>query len=110
MTRIQIEMSDEEIARIDKLMVLTGTRTRKEYFNNALTLMEWGIKEKQLGHGIASIEESTKSFRELVMPALEKVPPISESAVQDGSSGEGGRLSRRGAAQGPGLRQNTVRV
>jgi len=100
MTRIQIELSEEEVAQIDQLMMLTGIRTRKEYFNNALTLMEWAINEKRVGHGIASIEDSTQSFRELVMPALQKVKPISESNER---SGKGQNLRPKEAERSEGL-------
>lgn len=51
-------------------------RTRKDLFNNALTLLEWAVKEKSAGRTIASIDDESKSVKELLMPILEGVPAL----------------------------------
>ena len=76
MVRIQLDMPDERVKELDALMTETGVSTRKELFNNALTLFEWAIREKKLGNMIASVDESAKKMKELVMPTLE-VKPVS---------------------------------
>lgn len=48
--------------------------TRKDLFNNALTLFEWAIKAKKEGRIIASIDKDQR-VHELVMPSLENIRP-----------------------------------
>ncbi|MGA2599464.1 MAG: hypothetical protein ABSH09_21020 [Bryobacteraceae bacterium] len=84
MVRIQLDMPDERVKELDALMEITGSATRKELFNNALTLLEWAVKEKKQGRGIASIDDQEKKLKELVMPALENVsaaPVVRERAL-----------------------------
>ena len=54
-------------------MAASGIKTKKEFFNNALTFLEWAIKEKKAGRTIASIDETAHSYKEIVMPALSAV-------------------------------------
>jgi metal-responsive CopG/Arc/MetJ family transcriptional regulator len=74
MVRIQLDMPDDRVKELDALMEQTGVSTRKELFNNALTLFEWAVREKRLGHVIASVDEGAKKMKELVMPSLEVKP------------------------------------
>jgi metal-responsive CopG/Arc/MetJ family transcriptional regulator len=73
MVRIQLDMPDERVKELDALMETTGASTRKELFNNALTLFEWAVKEKKHGRMIASVDEQANHMKELLMPALESV-------------------------------------
>ena len=74
MVRIQLDMPDDRVKELDALMTETGVATRKELFNNALTLFEWAVREKKLGNVIASVDEGAKKMKELVMPSLEVKP------------------------------------
>ena len=49
MVRIQLELPEEQVQALDKLMEKINLRTRKDLFNNALTLLEWAVKEKSAG-------------------------------------------------------------
>ena len=40
MTRIQFELSEDRNKELEALMEKTGIRTKKDLFNNALTLLE----------------------------------------------------------------------
>ena len=73
-TRIQFELSEDRNKELEALMEKTGTRTKKDLFNNALTLLEWAVKEKRTGRIIASVDERGKKYKEIVMPVLENVP------------------------------------
>lgn len=68
--RIQLELPPEKVRAIDALIKKTGASTRKDYFNNALAILEWAIQEKEAGKAIASIDEERKEFNVLVMPIL----------------------------------------
>ncbi len=50
----------------------TRLTTRKDLFNNALTLFQWAVKAKKAGRVIASIDENQR-IRELVMPSIENI-------------------------------------
>lgn len=70
MTRIQFELSEERLNELESLMEETGVRTKKDLFNNALTLLEWAIAERKAGRIIASVDEKENKYKEIVMPVL----------------------------------------
>jgi metal-responsive CopG/Arc/MetJ family transcriptional regulator len=72
MVRIQLDLPDDQVAELDKLMEETRLTTRKDLFNNALTLFQWAVKAKKAGRVIASIDENQR-IRELVMPSIENI-------------------------------------
>ena len=72
-TRIQFELPNGKVKHIEELMREANIRTKKDLLNNALTLLEWAIKEKKRGHEIASIDEKSKAYKEIVMPILSNV-------------------------------------
>ncbi|HME12358.1 MAG TPA: hypothetical protein VKF79_05840 [Candidatus Acidoferrum sp.] len=71
MLRWNLELDDAKAAEIENLMELTGMATRKEFFNNAFTLLKWAIAERTQGNEIAAISGDRKVYRELRMPVLE---------------------------------------
>jgi metal-responsive CopG/Arc/MetJ family transcriptional regulator len=71
--RIQFELPEDKVRELEALMREAGITTRKDLFNNALTLLEWAIREKRAGHAIVSLDEGNKRFKELVMPILAAV-------------------------------------
>lgn len=73
MVRIQLDLPDDQVAELDKLMEETRLTTRKDLFNNALTLFQWAVKAKKAGRIIASVDEN-QHIRELVMPSIENIP------------------------------------
>ena len=72
MVRIQLDLPDDQVAELDKLMEETRLTTRKDLFNNALTLFWWAAKAKKAGRIIASVDEN-EQIRELVMPSIENI-------------------------------------
>jgi len=73
MTRIQLDMPEEQVKELDELMKETNITTRKDLFNNALTLFQWAVKAKRAGRIVASLDEETGTAKEILMPALENV-------------------------------------
>ena len=69
-TRVQLEFSEVKIKELESLMKELGIVTRKDLFNNALTLFIWAVDEKRGGRTIASIDNETHRYKELLMPAL----------------------------------------
>lgn len=88
MVRIQLDLPEEQVKELDELMRETHIGTRKDLFNNALTLFQWAVKAKRSGRIIASMDEENGTAKELVMPALENV---SAAAAQNPVAGRGGR-------------------
>jgi metal-responsive CopG/Arc/MetJ family transcriptional regulator len=73
MVRIQLDLPEDQVKELDELMKETNIVTRKDLFNNALTLFQWAVKAKRAGRIVASLDEGTGNAKELVMPALESV-------------------------------------
>ena len=69
--RIQLDLDDAGVALLDRLKGATGSKTHKELFNNAITLLEWAVNQRRNGRIVASLDESDENYRELQMPALE---------------------------------------
>ncbi|MEX3693041.1 hypothetical protein AB3X91_34315 [Paraburkholderia sp. BR14263] len=68
--RVQFDVPEDRLAELQQLMKTCGIETRKDLFNNALTLLEWAVRESTRGRTIASVSDDEKSYRELQMPAL----------------------------------------
>lgn len=68
--RVQLDLPEQKVIELDGLMKETGIATRKDFFNQALSLLVWAIKEKKEGRIIASVDQAKKEWREVVMPVL----------------------------------------
>jgi len=77
--RIQLDFQSDYVKELDELMKETKITTRKDLFNNALTLFQWAAKAKRAGRIVASLDDETGTARELVMPALENITAPSSS-------------------------------
>ena len=67
--RIQFELTDEKAKELDEFMSVIGVTTKKDLFENALSLLEWVVKEIQLNPNrvIGSIDEEKDTYKELQM-------------------------------------------
>lgn len=73
LTRIQLELPEDKVKQIEALMEESGLKTKKEYINNALTLLEWAMREVKSGRVIASVDEREKRYKEILLPALDNI-------------------------------------
>lgn len=71
--RLQFEVSEEQNKKIETLVKEVGLRTKKDLFNNAITLLNWAVKQYKAGRIIVSIDEQMESYRELAMPIFDNV-------------------------------------
>jgi hypothetical protein len=76
--KIQIEMPEDKFISIMKKAQEGGIITRKELFNNALSLLDWAFTERKLNRMIASIDRNEKKVREIVMPIFSNIPIAQE--------------------------------
>jgi hypothetical protein len=67
--RIQFELTDEKAKELDEFMSVLGVTTKKDLFENALSLLEWATKEiiNNPDRVIGSIDEKTDRYKELQM-------------------------------------------
>ena len=70
MKRLQFDFPDEKVKELDDLVERTGFKTRVQLFNSALSLFEWAIREREAGRIVASVDESTDRYKEVVMPGF----------------------------------------
>ena len=52
--RVQFDLLPERVAEFDRIVALCDLKTRKELFDNAVTLFEWALEERLKGNEIAS--------------------------------------------------------
>ena len=52
-----------------------GISTKKDLLNQAITLLEWAVTERKAGRIIASVDESHDQYKQVVLPAVERVAP-----------------------------------
>ena len=71
--RIQLELPEENVSELKKLMAEAHIDTYKELFSNALTLLHWAVQEVKKGQIITSLNEREKKYKELAMPVLQIV-------------------------------------
>lgn len=81
--RIQFDVSPARLHELEHLMAVCQLSTKKELFNNALTLFEWAVKESQEGNLLASVNERKKRYRELQMPALLAAAAKDNAGIND---------------------------
>lgn len=67
---IQLGFSEEKIEELKDLREKCGLSNWNDFVNNALTLLVWAIRETNKGRVIASIDEKTKRYKEILLPAL----------------------------------------
>jgi hypothetical protein len=71
--RLNFELPEERVNELKALQSETGSESMKELFNNALTMLEWAIKEVNNGNEIAAVNEEDKVYRVFITPLLERV-------------------------------------
>jgi len=69
-TRVQLDLSPASIERMNRSMHVCDLETRKDLFNNALSLFDWAVEEVMKGRVIASLDEKDKYYTKMAMPAL----------------------------------------
>ncbi|MBV8811797.1 MAG: hypothetical protein JO033_24265 [Acidobacteriaceae bacterium] len=71
--RIQLEVSEDKRKQIRRLMEEADFKTYSELFNNALTLLQWSMRQIEDGNVIVSLNPETEKQKELSMPFLQHV-------------------------------------
>lgn len=95
-TRVQLDLSPKEVARLNAVMEACDIQTRKELFNNAFTALEWMVRERRCGREVYSTEQYSEVRYALQLPALNNVElgadaakPQCKAATQEMQKSEG---------------------
>lgn len=79
--KIQLDLDEKGAKTLERLKRQTGVKTHKDLFNNAVTLLEWAVKQRQSGRIIASVDPAAENYRELQMPVLENAAQAHQDEV-----------------------------
>jgi hypothetical protein len=71
--RIQLDVSKQSAQQIKSLMYRADFKTHSDLFNNAVTVVEWAIRQVESGSVIAAVDTDRDRMRELSMPFLKHV-------------------------------------
>jgi len=72
LVRIQFDLTDRKVEQLDQLMNEAGITTRKDLFNNALSVLEWVIKYHKQGRAIVAVSDREgEPDKELWMPMFD---------------------------------------
>ena len=77
--RLQLDLTKEHLHELEALMKELGISTKKDLFNQAMTLLEWAVRERKAGRIIASVDEAHDQYKQVLLPAVERVAPRSKS-------------------------------
>jgi hypothetical protein len=69
--RLQFEFRPDRVQELDELVQKLGLRSRVQLLDLALAGLEWMVEERELGRVIASLNEDTGAYKELVMPGFQ---------------------------------------
>lgn len=68
--RLQFEVYEDQLPKLEELMRSLGLRRRAELFNQALSMLSWALKEHARGRVIVSMDEASGTRTEFVMYGL----------------------------------------
>jgi Arc/MetJ-type ribon-helix-helix transcriptional regulator len=79
--RIQLEISESRREQIRELMEKADFKTYSDLFNNAITLLQWSVRQIEDGCLIVSLNPETERQKELAMPFLQHIAGDSNVAM-----------------------------
>jgi hypothetical protein len=98
--RLQVEIDPENMEELEELQELGGLRTKKDLWNNAITLLKWAAREQARGASIFSINEEEGMYKELELPFLETYATnVRRRQQRDSISSEGGLSKKESVLQ-----------
>lgn len=65
-----VGFSIKKTEELKRLMRDTGKITEEELLNHALSFLAWGVKQRQAGRVIISMDEKTKGYKILEFPVF----------------------------------------
>jgi hypothetical protein len=81
MSRVQLDLTARETARLNHLMEVCDFRTKKDLFGSAFSALEWMVAERAAGRRVFSSKDGEVNRHFFALPALENVPLEVEETV-----------------------------
>jgi ribosomal protein L20 len=80
--RIQIELDQLGVETINRIKAAARQEdmSHKEFFNNAIAFLNWGVQQLMRGRKIASVDEQNKNYAEMTMPLFERIQAVTAKA------------------------------
>lgn len=89
--RVTLDLPKEKVEAIDQLVTAAGMDSRKELFNNALSLLNWAVGEARRGRSIMSVDDGEGMMRHLAMPFLDALE--AKAQAESRPKGAGNNMS-----------------
>ena len=70
-TRVQLDLPPTTVERLNWIMDICEIGTRKDLFDNALSVLEWTVTEVSAGRKVVSMSDSDTDRVTLTMPILQ---------------------------------------
>jgi hypothetical protein len=71
MRRVQFDLLPHRLVEFDQLMEFCDLHTRKDLFDNAMTLFEWAVHEVRAGREVASYDRKADHVEIVRFPILD---------------------------------------
>jgi hypothetical protein len=71
--RMQFEVPTDKANEIETLIKECGFESKKEFFNNAITLLKWAVRHVKNGETVAAVNPREEKYTELSMPFLDTI-------------------------------------
>jgi hypothetical protein len=69
--RVQFDLLPHRLAELDQLMEFCDLNSRKDLFDNAMTLFEWAVHEVRAGRAVASYDRNADHVEIVRFPVLD---------------------------------------
>jgi hypothetical protein len=86
-TRVQLDLLPARVEAMDVLMERCEFSTRKELFDNAMSLFEWAVEAASKGKQVALYDEAADHVERVHFPALIAAARTAAKASHDSKGG-----------------------
>ncbi len=90
--RIQLEL-DESFSRIvSQIKTAAGNEkmSYRDFFDNAIGFLNWGVKQVQSGRIIAAVNEEEQTYVQITMPLFDRIQELSKLKAEEGQASSAG--------------------
>jgi hypothetical protein len=115
--RVQFDLLPSRLAELDQLMEFCEMSTRKELFDNAMTLFEWAVHEVRAGRAVASYDRKADHVEIVRFPVLDNAArralahkPVSLVDTEQDDGAQDPALDERRSAGGATPMRRPMRV
>lgn len=73
--RIQIELDELGVETMNRIKAAAKHEdmSHKEFFNNAIAFLNWGVQQLLKGRQVGTLDEQNKNYAQMTMPLFERI-------------------------------------